>query len=186
MKNTVIIGVAGGSAGGKSTFAENISASVENAVVISMDSYFKNEGDRQVTNAPVKRDKEYRDDNHPTSFDIQRMAEDIRNIASSGEYRAVVVEGLLTLWSDEIRSMADLKVFVDCRADERIVRRLRRNMIWGLSFDEIADVYLDMVRYRHDEYVEPTKWMADIIVNGSDDTARACEMISLWIMNKTK
>ncbi len=40
-------------------------------------------------------------------------------------------------------------------------------MNWGLSFDEIANVYLDLVRYRHEEYVEPTKWRADMILNGS-------------------
>jgi uridine kinase len=73
----------------------------------------------------------------------------------------------LVLWDEEILSMLDLKLYVDCRPDERIVRRLRRNMTWGLSFDEIASVYLDMVRYRHDEYVEPTKWRADFILNGS-------------------
>ena len=48
------------------------------------------------------------------------------------------------------------------------MRRLRRNMAErGLSFDEIAGVYLDMVRYRHDQYIEPTRWRADLILNGS-------------------
>ena len=51
---------------------------------------------------------------------------------------------------------------------ERIVRRLRRNMEErGLSFDEIADYYLDSVRWRHQEFVEPSRWRADLVVNGS-------------------
>ena len=53
-------------------------------------------------------------------------------------------------------------------------------MEWGLSFDKISSVYLDMVRFRHEQYVEPTKWTADIIVNGAGDTDKACEMIAEW------
>ncbi|MBE6709482.1 MAG: hypothetical protein E7578_09625 [Ruminococcaceae bacterium] len=181
MKNTVIIGIAGGSAGGKSTFAKALSENIENSLVISMDSYFKNENDRRCITSPVKADKMYRDDNHPTSFDISKMAEDIRTAADSRQYRVIIAEGLLTLWSDEILPLLDLKIFVDCRSDERIVRRLRRNMTWGLSFDEIANVYLDMVRFRHDAYVEPTKWKSDIIVNGSGDITHAVEMIRSYV-----
>lgn len=74
----------------------------------------------------------------------------------------------MTLWDDDICSLLDLKLFIDCQADERIVRRLRRNMTErGLAFDEIAHVYLDLVRYRHQQYVEPSKWRADLIMNGS-------------------
>ena len=82
--------------------------------------------------------------------------------------------------------MLDLKLFVECRADERIVRRLRRNMSWGLSYDEVANVYLDLVRYRHDEYVEPSKWKADFLLNGSNDTGVALRMISQHIRNTMK
>ena len=70
---------------------------------------------------------------------------------------------------------------MECRPDERIVRRLRRNMQRGLSFDEIADVYLDLVRYRHDEYVEPSKWQADLIINGSNPSERALELVTSYV-----
>ena len=89
----------------------------------------------------------------------------------------MLVEGLLVLWDDELKEKLNLRVFVDCSADERIVRRLRRNMARGLSFDEISDFYLDMVRFRHEQYVEPTKWTADLIVNGSGNTDLLCEML---------
>jgi uridine kinase len=101
--------------------------------------------------------------------------------AASGGADAVIVEGLLTLWDEELRDRLDLRVFVDCLADERIVRRLRRNMSWRYSFDKVSDVYLDMVRFRHEQYVEPTKWTADVIVNGAGNTDKACEMIAGWI-----
>ena len=90
----------------------------------------------------------------------------------------VIIEGLLTLWDQEIAEQLDLRLFVDCRPDERIVRRLRRNMGWGLAFDEIANVYLDLVRYRHDEYVEPSKWHADLIINGSAPSETALRLIA--------
>jgi uridine kinase len=82
-------------------------------------------------------------------------------------YDVVIVEGLLTLWDDNICELLDLKLFVDCKSDERIVRRIKRNIQWGQTFDQITEVYLDMVRFRHEEYVEPSKWRADIIINGS-------------------
>ena len=80
---------------------------------------------------------------------------------SDEDFQLVLVEGLFALWYDWLYEQLDLKVFIDCQADERIVRRLRRNMAErGLSFEEIAGVYLDMVRYRHQQYIEPTKWRA--------------------------
>lgn len=65
------------------------------------------------------------------------------------------------------------------RADS--VRRLRRNMQWGCSFDEIADVYLDLVRTRHDEFVEPSRWRADLVVNGNGCTDGALAVLTAYI-----
>jgi uridine kinase len=130
-----------------------------------MDDYFKPEGERPYSKAPVMETM-YVDDNHPDTINLEQLHIDLKDALNS-DYDLILLEGLLVLWDEEILSMLDLKLYVDCRPDERIVRRLRRNMTWGLSFDEIASVYLDMVRYRHDEYVEPTKWRADFILNGS-------------------
>ena len=106
---------------------------------------------------------------------------DLKAAAAGGSYDVVIIEGLLTLWAREVYDKLDLRLFVECRADERIVRRLRRNMARGLSFDEIADVYLDLVRYRHDAYVEPSKWRADLILNGSNPSGRALEILVVCI-----
>lgn len=54
-------------------------------------------------------------------------------------------------------------------------------MQWGQTFDDIADVYLDMVRFRHDTYVEPTKWCADVIINGAGNTDAVCQMCVQYI-----
>lgn len=184
MKKTLVIGIAGGSASGKSTLAAKLAEIFEGLVktkVINMDGYFKAPEERRMAAAPVTG-KSYRDDNHPTSFSLDKLHADLTACIESGEYELVILEGLLVLWDEEILNKLDLKLFVDCRPDERIVRRLRRNMTWGLTFDEISNVYLDMVRYRHDEYVEPTKWRADMIVNGSNPSEKTLQLIRLWVM----
>lgn len=168
VKKTYVVGVAGGSASGKSTFTEILTNKLSGLKVhiFHMDNYFKEENERPHTPSHINGIV-YMDDNHPLTMDLSRLADDIRAEIDRSTYDIIIIEGLLTLWDDAIYSMLDLKLFIDCRADERIVRRLRRNMAGGLSFEEISAVYLDMVRFRHDQYVEPSKWRADLILNGS-------------------
>ena len=176
MKKAYVIGIAGGSASGKSTFAKKLKNALEGLDVreIPMDTYFKPTEERQIVEAPITG-KDYRDDNHPSSFDFPKLKQDLTAAVEGSQ--VVIIEGLLTLWDQEIAEQFDLRLFVDCRPDERIVRRLRRNMEWGLTFDDISNVYLDLVRYRHDEYVEPSKWRADLILNGSSPSETAFQII---------
>ena len=159
---TIII--AGGSASGKSTLAallvERLSAN-QRVAVLAMDSFYKPEAELPLVT--TANGKTYRDYNCPEAFDLAQMKEAIA--AAKAEYDIVIVEGLLVLYEDELCREADLRVFVDCPADVRIIRRIRRNLTWGLSIEDITDVYLDLVRYRHEQYVEPTKVKADIVVD---------------------
>lgn len=182
MKRPYIVGIAGGSASGKSTFTEALETTLQGLalLVIHMDSYFKPSDKRHFSAGPVTG-KQYVDDNHPLTMDLPKLAADLDKAAALGEYAVIIVEGLLTLWDDDICGKLDLKLFIDCRADERIVRRLRRNMKRGLTFDQISDVYLDLVRYRHDEYVETSKWRADMILNGSNPSDKTLSMIGDFI-----
>lgn len=182
MMKPFIVGIAGGSASGKSTFSDSLEASLSGLRVkaIHMDNYFKAEEERPYSEAPVTGNM-YVDDNHPLTMDLPGLSKDLTEAAESGRYDVILMEGLLTLWDKNIYSKLDLKLFVECRADERIVRRLKRNMQWGLTFDQISAVYLDLVRYRHDEYVEPSKWRADFILNGSKPSDKALFIISEYI-----
>ena len=171
-----VIGIAGGTASGKSTLCEKLEKQLSHLRVhaIHMDTYFK--WDALPTAVSHLSGKTYDDYNSPETVrwdDFHQAFEE----AVAGDFDVVLVEGLLVLWDEYLRSKLDIRVFVDCRADERIVRRIRRNTTWGLSFDEITDVYLDMVRFRHDQYVEPTKWTADILINGSGSTDMICDML---------
>lgn len=182
MKKTFIVGIAGGSASGKSTFCDSLEKALKglNVKVIHMDNYFKPEEQRPYSSAPITK-KMYIDDNHPETMDLPQLRMDLDSVIAENAYDVIIVEGLLTLYDDNICEKLDLKLYVECRPDERIVRRLKRNMEWGLSFDQVAEVYLDMVRYRHDEYVEPSKWKADFILNGSSSSEQALSIVSTAI-----
>ncbi|MFZ2538442.1 MAG: AAA family ATPase [Oscillospiraceae bacterium] len=181
MKKPFIVGIAGGSASGKTTFCSILEKELceFNLKIFHMDDYFKPNEERPFVESPITG-KMYVDDNQPETIDIARLKLDLQS-ALETEYELIVIEGLFTLWDKEIYSKLDLKLYVDCKPDERIVRRIKRNLGWGLTFDEITTVYLDMVRYRHDEYVEPTKWKADIILNGSNLSTQSVCVITNFI-----
>ena len=164
-----VIGIAGGTASGKSTFTDMLCAELgENiTAVIHMDSFFKPESERphvaSHTNSQI-----YVDDNCPETIDWQGFHRAV-DYALESDKDVVIIEGLLVLWDEYTKNKLDIKIFVDCPSDERLTRRIKRNAQWGQSFEKVTDVYLNMVRFRHEQYVEPTKWIADIIVNGSGD-----------------
>jgi len=182
MRDLLVVGISGGSASGKSTFSKKLVETLDGFRVkeLHMDDYFRPEEERPFSEAPVAQ-KSYVDDNHPQTINLKKLNMDIDQAINCDRFEIIIIEGLLTLWDKEIYNKLDLKLFVDCQADERIVRRLQRNMSWGLSFDEISSVYLDLVRYRHNEYVEPTKWKADLIINGSTPSEKALNMVSNYI-----
>jgi len=179
MPKPFVVGIAGGSASGKSTFSKDLANMLEGCKIATfhMDNYFKPQDNRPRAIAPITK-KVYMDDNHPTTVDLPQLRLDMTAAIAEEGLDIIIVEGLLTLHDDEICKLLDLKLYIECRADERMARRLRRNMQRGLTFDEIADVYLDIVRYRHDEYVEVSKWRADIILNGSMFSERALRIIA--------
>ena len=185
-EKTFVVGIAGGSASGKTTLCGKLEQELQSykLFVIHMDHYFKPAGPDKPRAKAFVTGKIYEDHNCPENVDMAKLIMDLDNLLRENEYEIIIIEGLLTLWNDDIHSKLDLKIFVDCKADERIVRRLKRNMGFGLAFDEIADVYLDMVRYRHETYVEPSKHRADIIYNGSNPTDVSLEILVNYIKGK--
>lgn len=161
------LGIAGGTCSGKTTLAnklaEMLTADGLSVKVIHMDAYFKKQC--PTTTAPVTG-IEYPEHNHPDSFELDRFYADVEAAkASSGDL--LIVEGLLILQQERIRELCDLKLFVDLPSDERLIRRVHKFMkLRGQTIDEVADRYLDTVRYRHNEFVEPSRWHADLVING--------------------
>ncbi|WP_170311564.1 uridine kinase family protein [Vallitalea okinawensis] len=182
MKKPLVVGIAGGSGSGKSTTCSYIEKYLKEFSVksIHMDDYFIE--DPPMIVAPISR-LIYEDHNHPDTIDFNRLLFDLEELLNRQDCQVILIEGLMTLYKDEIRDVLDLKVFVDCQADERIIRRIRRNMGWGQTFEDITSVYLDAVRYRHNEFVEPSRWHADIVLNGSKFSDTGLDVVIQWIKN---
>jgi len=161
-----VIGIGGGSASGKSVIAEGLKQRLAplRVQVINQDRYF-HETDRLPRHARPDGSRIWPDHNHPDSFDSDRLWEDLCR-AREGDAEVVIVEGILVLHYPRLRELMDLKLFVEAEADERIVRRIRRNLARGYDLDEICDFYLDSVRYRHREFCEPTREYADMVIPG--------------------
>ncbi|WP_337018235.1 uridine kinase family protein [Oceanobacillus massiliensis] len=180
-KTCKVIGIAGGSGSGKSTFARKLAESFdrENVKKVEMDDYFKEE--KPKVEAPFNVGQ-YDDYDHPDSVDREKLAIDLTHWMTSNAYDVIILEGLMGLYFEEIRDKLDLKLFVECPSDERLVRRLKRDND-KLTFDEITSKYLDLVRHRHHEFIEPTKWHADLIINGSQPSEKSLEAIRKWIQH---
>ncbi|GAB1786178.1 AAA family ATPase [Priestia megaterium] len=176
----VVVGIAGGSGSGKTSFCNELEEIFENSrvKVIHTDNYFKNV--KFMTRAPFSN-KEYSDYDHPDSVDFENLCNDFNYSISSRLYDIVIIEGLLVLYFEDLRKKLDLKIYIDCRSEERLVRRIKRDIV-DETFEEISSEYLDIVRYRHGEFVEPSKWHADLILNGSNYSQTATNIIGKWLL----
>lgn len=191
MRNVIVIGVAGGSASGKTTVANRIKEEFKDSVeLLSHDFYY-----HPYSELPFEERIKLSYD-HPNAFDTERLIEDIKklkqNIAverpvySYTEYtrlketvtvnpaKVIIVEGFLIFENKELRDLMDIKVFVDTDADERIIRRIIRDVNErGRSLESVIEQYISTVKPMHEQFVEPTKKYADIIVprGGKNDVA---------------
>lgn len=161
----IIIGIAGGTCSGKSTLSEKLGVIYgDDCRVIHMDSYFRKPFIHTI--APITG-IEYVEHNHPDALMLDELYADFEAEIESGAHRIVIIEGLFALYLERIRERLDLKIFVDLDSDERLVRRIRRFTNMGQSYDEITSRYIDTVRFRHNELIEPTRWHADVVINGN-------------------
>ena len=180
MKRPYTIGINGGTCSGKSTLTNTLYEKLGKrykTCVICMDDYY-NWGEMK-TISPITR-IEYPEHNHPDAIDISKLNEDFMSSISVTTNDIVIIEGVFSLYFNVIRERLDLKIFIDLKSDERLYRRIKR-MIDCESLEEIACRYLDTVRYRHDEFVEPLRWHADIILNGTLDANLGVSVIASYI-----
>ena len=184
-KKPYIVGISGGTCSGKSTLSDKLEKILGEKYKVSafhMDNYYKWSEMRTV--APITR-IEYPEHNHPDAVDTDNLYKDFTAAISDETNDIVLIEGIFSLYFDEIREQLDVKVFVDLKSDERIYRRIKR-MIKYESLDEIAFRYLDTVRYRHDEFVELTRWHADIVINGTIDSNLGTDILISYIEAQIK
>lgn len=186
----VIIGIAGGTGSGKSTFTNRLKEEFEGEVaVIYHDNYY-----RSHHHIPFEQRKTLNYD-HPDAFETSLLVEHLKQLRQGkavdcpiydftrhdrteetvciAPKKVILLEGILVLFDDALRNMLDIKIFVDADADERILRRiLRDTQERGRDIQNIIDQYLATVKPMHNLYVEPTRHLADIVINsGMNDVA---------------
>ena len=185
MKKPFVVGIAGATQSGKTTFTNELSNALQNVrlKVFHIDHYHKTKDKQPLAEAPITK-KVYTDFNSLTSFDLPQLRMDMRNEIAECSTDLIIAEGTLILYDEEILNMLDLKLYVDTGADERAVRYIESYSKYD-EYNVIKNSYLDLVRYRMGEYIEPTKWRADIILNGSKKSEQAIEMVKAYVMTKT-
>jgi uridine kinase len=194
----ITIGVAGGTASGKSTIASSILERVgaENVAHILHDSYYK---EKQYL--PRADDMVTINVDHPDALDTSLMMKHIQQLqawqavdvpiydfvtyAPSAEVRhveprpVIIVEGILTLADATLRSLYDIKIFVDTPADVRFIRRLMRDIAErGRTMESVITQYLNTVRPMHMAFVEPSKTYADVIIPQGGYNPVAIDMLA--------
>ena len=202
----LIIGIAGGTGSGKTTVARKIAealAAVPNASIafLDMDGYYRN-----FAHLPMDERRKINWD-HPEAFDLDLFVSHLEQLSrgesiekpvydfathlrSSRTERitpadVIVVDGILLFVDERVRALCDVKVFVDADPDIRLVRRIQRDMSErDRPLEEILEQYLTTVRPMHQQFVEPGKRYADIILPRGGQNAVAIEMILTTIQRR--
>ncbi len=196
----LIIGIAGGTGSGKTTVVNKIVESLpENSVaIIPQDSYYYDQ-----SNLPLEVRKLTNFD-HPNAFDWKLFEQQIAQLKRgeaieqptysyitctrlSGTVHVepkdvIIIEGIMALYDKNLRDQMDLKVFVDAGADERLLRVIVRDMEErGHPLDMLIGKYRNVLKPMHDEFIEPTKQYADIIIPNGGNNIQAVRMMQQYI-----
>ncbi len=196
MEKVIVIGIAGGTGSGKSTLVNKIKEEFQEQItMISHDYYYK----RHVGLTYDERAQLNYD--HPDAFDTDLMIEHVKALKEWKEIqrpvydftihnrvddtvtvkpaKVIVVEGILIFENKELRDLCDIKVYVDTDADVRILRRILRDVNErGRTLDSVVTQYLTTVKLMHEQFVEPSKKHADVIIPEGGFNIVALEMLS--------
>ena len=190
--DTILIGIAGGSGSGKTTLADKLVScfGADEVSILRHDNYYKRlEGMTYDQRARVNYD-------HPDAFDTELLCEHIRELKAGRSVRipvydytihnrsdrtilgppnpVIILEGIMILAEPSLVELMDFKIFVDTDADERILRRIERDVKEReRSLDSVIRQYRETVKPMHEQFVEPSKRKADIIIpeGGRNDAA---------------
>ncbi|MEQ2526282.1 uridine kinase [Bacillaceae bacterium CLA-AA-H227] len=183
MRKPVVIGVTGGSGSGKTSVTRAIYNKFKghSILMIEQDSYYKDQA-----HLPFEERLKTNYD-HPLAFDNELLYEHIKMLQNNQSIEkpvydyalhtrseeviqveprdVIILEGILVLEDERLRDLMDIKLYVDTDADIRIIRRLSRDIKErGRTLDSVIDQYVNVVRPMHNQFIEPTKRYADIII----------------------
>lgn len=199
---SIVIGIAGGTASGKTTVAEKLFEAFGNdAVMLSHDYYYKPHDDLSL------EERALLNYDHPDSLDTSLMIDHVRELKKGNSVlhptydftnhkrneewkrldsaKIVIVEGILIYTDSRLCRLCDIKLFVDADADVRFIRRLTRDVEErGRSMDSVIHQYLTTVKPMHEQFVEPSKAKADLIIPQGGHNEIAINMIIDGIKKK--
>ena len=196
-----VIGIAGGTGSEKTTVVRKIVDAVPpyTVAVIPQDSYYNDQSHlplavRKLTNF-----------DHPDAFEWPLLAHQIDELRHGRAIEqptysyltctrlaetihvepreVIIVEGIMTLYDKQLRDLMDLKIFVDAEPDERLLRVIERDIAErGHPLEMLIGKYRNVLKPMHDEFIEPTKQYADIIIPNGGENARAVAMMQMYIL----
>lgn len=194
--NTILIGIAGGTGSGKTTLANKVADSFgsDEVSILRHDSYYKRHDNM------TYEERSLLNYDHPDAFDTELLCDHIRALKAGQPIRmpvydytihnrsdrtvqvnpapVIVLEGILIFAEASLCELMDIKVFVDTDADVRILRRIVRDVKnRGRSLDSVISQYLTTVKPMHEQFVEPSKRRADIIIPEGGENVVALDML---------
>ena len=195
MDEVMVIGIAGGSGSGKTTITEQIVSLLgADVTVITHDNYYRAHHDM------TYEERSLLNYDHPDAYETELLIEHLAALRQGKTVEipaydfsihdrsdrtitvhpssVIIVEGIVLFAHPELREMMDIKVYVDCDADVRILRRIIRDVQErGRSLESVINQYLATVKPMHEAFVEPSKRFADVIIPTGDRNPVALDML---------
>ena len=193
-----IIGIAGGTGSGKTTVVKKILETLptDRVALIPQDSYYNDTS--HLTNF-----------DHPDAFDWKLLTQQIQALRQGKSIEqptysyiisnrlpetvhvepceVIIIEGIMALWKKQLRDLMDLKIFVDADPDERLIRVIQRDTVErGRTTQMVLDRYLDVLKPMYEEFIEPTKRYADLIIPQGGNNQQAIEIMRTYIIHRIK
>ncbi len=201
----IIIGIAGGTGSGKTTVVKKIMSviPVGHVAVLGQDSYYR---DNSKLSFEERQKINY---DHPRSIDYDLLISHLHKLKDGKEIKepiysyithtrtedykvvhptdVIIVEGILVFTNNELRELCDIKIFVHADADERLIRRMKRDITErGRDINEVLSRYETMLKPMHNQFIEPTMKYADIIVPVGGDNIVAIDVLASMIKDKLR
>ena len=201
MENKVtIIGIAGGTGSGKTTVVRKIVGALppHYVAVVPLDSYYND------TTEMTDEDRKAINFDHPDAFDWKLLIKQVNELRHGNAVEqptysyllcnrlpetvhvepkpVIIIEGIMTLINKRLRDMMDLKIFVDCDSDERLIRNIQRDIVErGRTVSMVVDRYLEVLKPMHEQFIEPTKRFADVIIPQGGENVKGIGMLTNYI-----
>ena len=195
-----IIGIAGGTGSGKTTVVKKIVEALppHYVSVVPLDSYYND------TSHMTEEERHAINFDHPDAFDWKLLIKQVNQLRKGEAIEqptysyilcnrlsetvhvepkpVIIIEGIMTLLNKKLRDMMDLKIFVDADSDERLIRNIQRDIVErGRDVKTVVDRYLDVLKPMHEQFIEPTKRYADIIIPQGGENKKGIEMVCKYI-----